>query len=232
MPKNPFRQAALVLANLDCNSRDAVLDRMPTEQSDQVRSALMTLQAEDDSAQHLAAQEFLATEVHVKRSDSRPSPTSQSVLPDATPTDHLESCTPSLRDLLAHTNQSIADAIVHERATTIGALLSSIPGNRAAGILIQFPAQTRLRVVAILDAGMKPNAHVVDLIAEWICDHLAEASVAPAAHSGQRDALRAILDEFQPEERDALLADLAAENPLLAQRLTEETSPSLDACYC
>ena len=147
----------------------------------------------------------------------------------------LESLSSSLRDLLSHSNQSIADSLAHERATTIAALLSSIPGDRAAGVLKLFPSQSRTRVLAILDAGIHANAKVVDVVAEWICDRLAESCVEPTVNVGQRDALKAILDEFDPHERQEMLADLAAEHPMLAKRLAEESASQSDpthACYC
>ena len=42
MQATAFRQAALVLAKLDRVARDAVLDRMPTDQAMQIRDALLT----------------------------------------------------------------------------------------------------------------------------------------------------------------------------------------------
>ena len=199
---------------------------------------LLTLEADDKYEQGVAIQEFLSARAEV------PHPMSPLGIPDyALAETHkrpvnstgIHDLSSSIRDLLGHSNQALASAIAYERATTIAAFLSAIPGDRAAGILKLLTVEMRTRVLAILDAGVDANPKVIEAVAEWICDHLADSSMEPTVGLRHRSALKAILDEFSAEERTAMLEDLANENPMLARRLAEETSATVEQprdCYC
>jgi len=227
MDPNAIRQAALVLAKLDRTARDTVLDRMPTEQATQLRGALLSLDPSDYDTQETAVRDFLLS--RSQASERVEVDFSEPPIRDVTPSPVVATTSSSLHDLLRHTDESITSLLLHERATTVAALLSSLPGERAAGILRLIPSQLRARVVAIWDAGISANMRAVDAIAEWICDHLTESNIEPTVAMQQHSALKAILDQFGPSEREELLQDLAKENPLLAKRLAEQTTIAVEA---
>lgn len=235
---HPVRQAALVLARLDRDSRDAVLHRMPESQAQQIRDALVALEGADHPEQDAAIRRFLAMQnlapaslTELGRADFEPNNVSLT----SERTNTSENLSRSICDLLDHSNQALARTIAHERASTIAALLSAIPGDRAAAILRLLGAETRTRVLGILDAGIQANPKAIEAVAEWICDHLVESSLEPTVSLRHRSALKAILDEFTADERQQMLDDLEHENPLLARRLAEETAAKSSLpgdCYC
>ena len=195
------RKAALVVARMESSEREAVLERMPLEHVVEIRAQLEQLEMHAvGNLNEIAQRQSLNLDRSVER-------------------ERIKS--DSLRDLLKHEDRSIARVLACERSTIVAAVLCSLPRDRAGGILRQLPVDERRRAIAIWDAGVKPNLKVVDVIAEWICDHLAEAHVEPTVRDEQQDALQAILDEFSAEERTELLESLADENPLLARRLVK-----------
>ncbi len=225
MDLKAIRQAALVLAKLDRAARNAVLERMPVEQAACIRNELVMLLPSDYENQDDAIREFLLSRnqaserIDVDFSEPRCIETLAPVVAGSS----------SLQDLLRHPDESISTLLVHERATAVAALLSSLPGDRAAGILKMLPSQLRARVVACWDPCINANSRAVDAIAEWICDHLTESNIGPTVAMQQHSALKAILDEFEPSERESMLQDLAKENPLLAKRLAEQTTIAVEA---
>lgn len=217
-----IRRAALVLARLDVPARESVLARMPEEKVDGIRGEMAALQASDFDNQDSAIQDFLTN------NDRQSSERLDVRFPEATvthqPAVRTMVASSSIHDLLKFNDEAIAKTIVHERSTTVAALLTALPGERAGGILKRLPPKLRARVVSIWEPGISAHPRAVDTVAEWICDHLAESNIEPAIGQQQHDALKAILNEFDPDERRAMLGDLAEENPLLAKRLAEETS--------
>lgn len=244
-----IRQAALVLANLDRDARDAVLEEMPADQAEKIRDMLLHLDAEDATEQELAIRKFLSAQRHFA-SDGHPAHACDRTadefdlggddaadgipqpIPDSPRMDQLTS---SIRDLLQNSDRSLADVVRLERATTVAALLSAIPGFRAARILKRLPPEQRTKVLMILESGVQPHPKAIEVISEWICDHLATCSLEPAIGLRHRSALKAILDAFSPDEREAMLDDIAQQNPLLARRLATSSSSQVDElpdCYC
>lgn len=226
---NPVRQAALVVAKLDRVARDAVLERMPLSHAESIRDALLSLESDDPREQDEAIQHFLSGQNGPSHSMTN------NRVSDYERGHDMSNLSTSIRDLLAHSNQTLARTIAYERATTIASLLSAIPGDRAAGVLKLLTVESRTSVLAILDAGIDANPKVIEAIAEWICDHLAESSLEPTVNMRHRSALKAILDEFSEHERQEMLEDLANENPMLARRLAEETTAQAAVsrdCYC
>ena len=251
---NTIRQAALVLARLDRNSRDAVLEEMPPEQAEKIRCVLLNLDTDDASEQETAIREFLSTQ----RPPAPKLPSDSPALDqcghdvaefdieaidasvDGRPADHRrtdseELLTNSIRDLLRNSDSSLSDILSLERPATVSALLSAIPESRAAGILKRLSADLRIKALLLLNSGLNPHPKAIEAVAEWICDHLAAYHVEPKLGLQHQNALKAILDEFSPEEREAMLDDIAQQNPMLARRLMPQSSSQVDAlpdCYC
>ena len=251
---NTIRQAALVLAKLDRDSRDSVLEEMPAEQAEKIRCVLLNLDTEDALEQEAAIREFLS----IRRPPAPQHPcdglASGQLVHDAAEfdieaidasvdrrqskqrgSDADELFTHSIRDLLQNSDSSLSDILSLERPATVSALLSVIPESRAAGILKRLSADLRIKVLMLLNSGLKPHPKAIEAVAEWICDHLASYHVEPKLGLQHQNALKAILDEFSPEEREAMLDDIAQQNPMLARRLMPPPSSQVDAlpdCYC
>jgi flagellar motor switch protein FliG len=221
METDAYRRAAIVVASLERQSADDILERLPETQARAIRDELVLLDELIPSERDDAIREFLET---------RPS---DHVSVDAEIPRELESLNPasqltagplvgnsSLDDLLAQDDESIALAVMHERTSVVAALLAAVPGKRAAAVLRRLPTDLQSRVVTVLNLGVASNPVAVDIIADQICDKQAELIADQRLGMHHRDALQAIFDELTPEERIEMLCDLEKENPVLAQRLT------------
>ena len=237
----PIQQAALILSRLDPSTRDAVLDRMPHERAYSIREAMQQISAPCAAEQEVAIREFLA-----RRSEGAPRQAPSATVDIRFPETELprtvnhatDPVNESICDLLQHADESLARVLAHERTSTIAAILSAIPGHRAAGVLRTLDQAKRIQVLAILDAGVEFKPKAIEAVAEWICDYLAATTLEPSVNANHRSAIKAILDEFNQEEQRDMLADLARENPLLARRLAEDVGLAPEAddsnkdCYC
>src|SRR5437762_10593249 len=65
----PLRKVAIVLASLDAETADALIDQMPAERASQVRQALIDLEQLDPAEQAAIVGEFLRHGQAVKQAD-------------------------------------------------------------------------------------------------------------------------------------------------------------------
>lgn len=233
MEKNPYRQAAIVIASLTRESADAVLDRLPEAHARAVRDELVRIDVVEPNEQESAIGEIVSMRQACQDSyDSEPS----REIEDADVTCHEPPPRAVggsfLDDLLVQDDTSIACALVHERTSVVAALLGAVPGKRAASILRQFPDDLQARVVTALNFRAAANQLAVEVVADRLCDRHAEFVGAQRLGLQHNDALQAIFDELTEEERAEMLRGIEKENPMLAQRLIASSSDSPNDCYC
>ena len=222
MSKNEvYRRTALILAGLDSCAIDAVIDRLPEQHAAAIRHELMTLDQLDPEEQNEAIAAFVARQ-------ETPEVANVST-PNVAPDRLMPPAGSALSDLLAQNDEAIAMHLYHERSSIAAALVNAFPKDRAAGTLRHLPAAMRSRVLIQLNLGVQTKSHVVEMLADRICDRQAYLDQGKLNASHQ-DALQAIMDELSPEERLQMLKDLEKENPLLARRLNPNRSR--DDCYC
>lgn len=256
--KDVLRQAALVLAQLGRDARDAVLDEMPPVQAEQIRHLLLQTDTENKSEQVEAIHAFLNVNRRDVASSRDPRDPRDPLLDqrdrqldqveidfESDSNAEIEHLSPassgdSLTDLLKHEDERLAYVLRLERPSIVAGLLSAFPGPRAAGVLKHLPPQLKTQTLVTLEAGARPHPQAIEVVAEWICDHLTFQAPESSVASRHREAVQAILDEFSPDERQAMLGDLAKENPMLARRLAgPDCGPvaaapieEADDCYC
>jgi flagellar motor switch protein FliG len=206
-----IQRAAMVVASLDRKAADAVLERLPHHQAAAIRHAMISL-SDDEGEQQQAIRSFLQP--------SAPAP------PVATPVSRDPFVTPnhpeSPLEALCHADTTaIASCLVHERASTISAVLLALPGKKAAAILKLMDPRRRDRILNNMGLGHVPYSSAVSDIAARILELCqTHASMPSAPNAEQHDSLRDILDEFEDHEHQEMLASLVDVNPLLARRLT------------
>ena len=207
--ENHFRRAALVIAGLDRHTADEVLDRLPEGHAAAIRHEIISVLNFDSDEQQAVIRDFLHPTKEPARSEIETTPRSSST-PQSS----------SLQDLLSLDNEVIASALMHERSSTVAALLASVPGTRAAMVLRLLPSAQQTRIILLLSHGIVTDEVVVNLIADLICDtHAQSHNSSPGMR--HQDALQAILNALSPQERFEMLRRLEPENPVLAHRLAD-----------
>lgn len=237
---NAYRRAAIVVSSLDRNAADDLLERLPADQARAIRDELVLLDDPNQDEQLHAIEDYLQPTSIVDEPAFGDS-TSECDDMVASQTDAADSfvthaATPVLTELLAQSDESIADALKYERASVVSALLHSLPQKRAAGILRQLHPQLQWRVMSNLNQGQRSSLHLIEIIADRICEKQA-TRIDPKANESQEDALKAIFSELSLDEQREMLRSLAVENPMLAQRLVPKlpstaSNAATRDCYC
>ena len=224
---NAYRQAALVVVNLDRNAADALLDRLPPEQAQAVRDEILLLEELSDSETHQAIDSFLTSSAGNEPETNSPADEPKSCLQET----FVGSAT--VNELLQNDDTKIANVLRHERAAIVASLLRCLPQSRAANLLRLLPPNFRVRVFAQLNSCHAAPEKLVDVVADRICEQL--ACVLDVAE--QVDALLGIFKELPPDEQKEMLVSLESEDPNLANKLLSVVRGtvgdlSLQDCYC
>jgi|GEM_PF-5433168 len=209
---NAFRQAALVVAKLDRDAADDLLERMPDEHARAIRDELAFLDDTDANDAEHVIEEFLETTGGKAETILDSETERHATLPIP-----VQCSSTSLAELTRHDDEKIAEAIRYERATIVAALLRSMPQRQAAKVLQRLPPSTQWLVLNHLNRGQLANETIVEVIADRICELLSQArmeSVEP-----QIDALHGIFCELDNRQQESMLQTLEVEQPMLAQRL-------------
>ena len=221
----------MVIASLDRRAADAILERLPTAQSDSIRRTIMSLSELDHDEQRRAIRDFIEPSERTQEAAL----SEFSVTPDTAECetgsgDNTRTNTDSpVRALQKLSDQAIAACVYHERVATIAALVAMLPGKRAAHILRLLDPTKQSQILNALGQGMTPNPLVVDTMARFIVDQNSADAAVPSLGPKHRDALQAILDDVSKEEQKAMLGNLALTNPLLARRLGWQPAPKIPA---
>ena len=209
---NAFRQAALVVAKLDRDAADDLLERMPDEHARAIRDELAFIDdADANDAEHVI-EDFLETAVSCEEAVLDVETERLATFPIPT-----QSSSTSLEELTRYDDAKIAEAIRYERATIVAALLRSMPQKRAANVLQLLPPSTQWLVLNHLNRGQLASVAVVEVIADRICELLSPVRVESV--EPQIDALFGIFRELDASEQNSMLQSLEMEQPMLAQRL-------------
>lgn len=227
---NVYRRAAIVVASLERGMADDLLERMPDEQSRAIRDELVLIEELNREEQNAVISEYLNAP-----SESN-SPLDSQALWNSPSAPNVEKSVDAgsevLNELLEQSDVTIANAITHERSSVVSALLHRLPEKRAAGILRQLHPSLQWRVLSNLNQGRMVAVEIVEVIADRICEQQATRRSDTSESEAHRDALQAIFNELSRDEQREMLRSLAAENPLLAQRLVPAEPASQQDCYC
>ncbi len=229
---NTYRQAALVVVNLDRNAADALLDRLPPTQAQAVRDEILLLEELSDSETHQAIDSFLSSSASPSPADCETEVSSSSNDAIPCPKETFVGSS-TVNELLQNEDTKIAEVLRHERAAIVAAMLRCLPQSRAANLLRLLPTNFRVRVFAQLNSCQSAPEKLVDVVADRICEQL--ASVLDV--TDQVDALLGIFKELPADEQKEMLVSLESEDPNLARKLLSVARGivgdlTLQDCYC
>jgi flagellar motor switch protein FliG len=239
MPKDPLRQAAILITALDRRSADALMDQMPPDQAARIRQAVMELDGVSDAEQQRVIQQFMrppsfggpsateGVELTLSRRDPDTAATDSSPpLPRPTAPDAPPNSLPHLRQADTH---QLVTLLGYEHPQTIAVFTAQLPPDRASELLDRLPDSLQtdvLRRVAMLG---ETDPQIVREIEEAIDNRLSQENLARPAGPTGIGALRAMMAASDPHRRERLLARLAHHDPQLVQQLgleSESTEPS------
>lgn len=204
----------MVVASLDRNAADAILDRLPDQQASAIRQAMVSL-PEDEQEQQEAIRTFLDPQPVAQDLESSNS------VPDQRDFHATSDESASVLAPLAYLDpRTIATCLQHERASTISALLRSMPGKQAAIVLESMESKKRIRILNNLAQGKRGHAPAVHAAARQLLNLCQLPTHVPAEHdTTKQEPLRDLLSALDDQQQGELLSDLAESNPLLASRL-------------
>jgi len=252
---NPLRKVAIVLASLDADSADALLEQMGPEMAVRVRQALIELESLDAAEQEAVVQEFLregsatkqaglagveieaglAEQLKLTVATYRDVPSlDEPQRPSSARPDHetrLQEAAP-----FAFLEQLDADDLLHcleqERPQTVAVILSYLPAVRSAELVPRLPAAAQAAVLRRVSELGEFDAETIRELERGLRQRLARRKAAPPPGRRGPGAVASILKAATQEARGQLLESLAAHEPELAARFAPpqaETSTALPA---
>ena len=235
---NSLRRAAILVSTLDQASADRLLDQLPPDQADRIRSAIMSLDDFSDDEQQRIAADFLG------RSDARATVSSESDVElelSSTAQSRSDSFIPRSQDDARYSEPSspsrsqpvqddaplkfleeidpalVAQVLVREHPQTLAVVIASLSAAAAAKVLEQLPP-------AVSTETLHRMAFLHDMSAEVVADLARElrkqldahpAGVRPAA----KNAVLAVIDALHGSRRRHLVDELASRDARLVKQL-------------
>jgi flagellar motor switch protein FliG len=231
-----LRKAAIVVSSLSASDADALMDQMSPKQAASVRQAVMELDDFDEREEREVLAEFLGLPNHeeVELKLSAEAYNDQLVPPAETTRAEARAL---LEELSAKTAQqehqpfeflSAADpssllSFLHdEHPQTIALVLSHLPADRAAEIVVQFPSSIQvdvLRRVAHLDLT---SPEILNQVSREVEQQLRDRYVLLDSGSSGVATVQAIMNAAHSHDRNHLLNNVGKSDPHLAKQIRPE----------
>jgi flagellar motor switch protein FliG len=222
---DPLHKAAVLLASLDADAADALIEQMPPELAHRARDLLLTMDAMDPAEQDAVIEEFLrlsqrpATQVspHAETRTGRP-PGSDgtSAGPGGTPFDFLQDADSGV--LVAH--------LQNEHPQTVAVVLSHLPPEKAATLLHSLDSSLQSDVVSRLAEPGQADPEMIREIERGLAAHLSSHPAAGSRGNRGAAAVAAILKAAPAEACQDILDNLAEHHPALAAKLQPPSAQS------
>lgn len=238
-----LRKVAILIACLDQNWAEQILQNFPADVSDQIVRMAEGLGEISDEEQRQVVAEFrrnMANNI-VASPINQPEPTSSGVELDPSLMSRMDSLegntygrfseSPApVRDrsrtniIETADNETLSQLIVREHPQTIAVVLSRLGNERAAELLTKLPTDLQAEVLsrlAELDTADEQMIEVVETqIAEWITEQQQKQQrMADGANLVQQ-----ILDKSPSQQRQTVMTKLKRSRPHLVSGLQVETS--------
>ncbi len=244
-----LRKVAIVLASLDSEAADALIDRMPEERARLVRQALADLASLDPAEQQAVVAEFLRQGNAARQADlagveveadlaqrleldgptywANP-PASSSSLPAAAATKQEvgeQSLDDEGRDSepFAFLHQLAADELVahleRERPQTLAVVVAFLPADRSADLVSRLPSQVQAEVLRRVSELGELDPQAVREVERGVRQRMARHATGPRPRRRGAGAVASILNSAGREARRQLLESLAAHQPEFAARV-------------
>ncbi len=211
-----LRKAAILVAGLDRNTADEMLDQMTPQQAQQVRQMMVDLGDIDPTEQRRVIDEFF-----------RIGP----LVPEKEPPGIELDAHPSRDDFLSHGNakpfqslsetaaERLARVLGDERPQTIALVLAHLPPERAGGVLSRLPDAEQVDVIHRLVDMEETDPQVLRDVERTIQMRLARQVPMQRRRVAGLQAVHGILEASDSQVGTRILNNLATHDGALAERL-------------
>jgi flagellar motor switch protein FliG len=212
-----IRRAAMLVAALDADAADALLDRLSADQAGLIRRVLIDLDEVDPHEQRTIIQAFIgrgndpAVEAAVEFV-APTTPEAESQAPAALPFGFLHEA--DVEDL--------AEMLAGERPQTVAVVVSHLPADRAAEVLATLAPPLQADVMRRLAALHEADPAVLGDIEAGLQLRFRKRLIRGDRAAGV-GAVQDILSEAAPPLRRTLLSAISRQDPQLARRLARPT---------
>lgn len=222
MSANPrkIRKAAILVASLDREAADIVMNQMAPLEARLVRRAMVELGSPDPVEQNDVIEDFFRTAPRVRRDDLEGIELGDNLLPPArstVPHSALDARTnSSLAFLKGVTADPLAPLLERERPQTIAVVLSHLSPKAAAELLARLPAALQVEVTHCMLELDQIDASALTALEEgvalWLRQHAQVHAYRGETATDGRVALEQILAIASAETRQNMLAAMPEEN--------------------
>ncbi len=254
-----LRKVAIVLASLDSQAADALIDRMPEERARLVRQALTELAPLDPAEQEAVVAEFLrqgqaarqaelagveveadlAQRLELEAPTYQASPSPAPPLP-STSTGASQQSDAEAQDMpggepFAFLHQLDADELVahleRERPQTLAVVVAYLPSDRSADLISRLPGETQAQVLRRLAELGELDPHMVREVERGVRQRMARHTAASRPRRRGPGAVASILRSAGREARRQLLESLAAHQPEFAARVAPPAAAEPEVAF-
>lgn len=231
-----LRKAAILVASLDVQTADKILDQMPGEQAGQVRRMMVELGDVDPQEQQRVIDEFF------RHGPGREAPADLDAsggveldpdlarrlgqahrAPPQPVEKHGEE--PPFRFLREAHSARITPFLAGEHPQTIAVVISHLPPQRAAGVLATLDGELQADVLRRLTDLDETDPEIMREVERGLESKILEQARSERRRAAGLSAVSGILEAAEPSTKRTLLANLARHDRRLAGRL----SPQSDA---
>ncbi len=219
-----LRKAAVLVASLDRDTADALLDQMPSEQAAQIRQMIIGIDTVSASEAHTAIEDFLGVtasdeDTYVGNSDVETTFGSAITSPH-TAAEPVPQTSRGLDEHLANaSDKSLVELLSDEQSQTIAVVLARVSAERASGIVARLPIEKQADVLQRIVEADRLSTRLDDAIADefesWLIGRLESAK----QRSELVSRLSKIVGAAPPETQQRILANLATSDVALSRDL-------------
>lgn len=219
------RKAAVLLAQLDTAAADAVLDRLPSPQAEELRAQVVSLEQIDAAEKRAVMGEFLAAKPFESWRTER------QLAARHTPEADAADLAAPFSSLHETPPEELARSLGDESAPAAALVIRHLPPAQAAAVLARLDRRLQAEAISSLVQASPADALPLNELEHRLRSRLVEAD---AAQAGQ-DSLVEILKAASPFDQEMLRESLAQHAPDLAARLAGDahakhvdTQPAFD----
>jgi len=235
-PPDPLMKAAILVASLDAESADALLEHVEPELETRIRNAVMQLDNIDPDQQQHVIQEFvnrrptpiddMPTGVELDPSLARKLADEIEQSPDRIQAAE-QTATPfaSLHDVAPRV---LADRLIREHPQTIAIVTAHLPARHAAEMLHHLPDHLQTEVLMRIARFNDPAPEIIHDLESEMESLLEHRDEVPGTTETGVQTVAAILRSSPATERQCWVDRLAAHDASLLQSLTAGAEPTAD----
>lgn len=227
-----LRRAAILLSNLDADSRRRLLSHMPNSQAARLRAAAASLVDVDPLEVRRVVDAFVGR-VTIEQTSKPVEPAGANGSEGGVNKSESGSTTrepqneagpaKTLQFLNEISDQTLFHVVRSEHPQTVAIVLGALAPEQAAKLLRELPVDVRQAAIRRLGRLDEVPPDVLNEIAEHLRKVVGE--IEPVAGAGGRKSLTSILALLDDDERQSLLGDAATSDRLVAAAMRDVAGP-------